>query len=143
MIGARRWFSNPPGASDQGRGAGGIEAFMPPYGAAKPGQVKQCFKLRRPQLRGGKAAATRPETSLIENRSVNAMTKKLDFDYDWLVIGSGLGGSVSALRLSEKGYRAGVLECGRRVDDPDFAVKTSDAKNYQWMPMLGMKGCSV
>jgi len=35
-----------------------------------------------------------------------------DFDFDWLVIGSGFGGSVSALRLSEKGHRVGVLECG-------------------------------
>ena len=36
------------------------------------------------------------------------------FDFDWLVIGSGFGGSESALRLSEKGYSVGVLECGRR-----------------------------
>src|SRR5947208_2737051 len=39
------------------------------------------------------------------------------YDYDWLVIGSGFGGSVSALRLSEKGYSVGVLECGRRFAD--------------------------
>jgi cholesterol oxidase len=43
------------------------------------------------------------------------------FDYDWLIIGSGFGGSVSALRLSEKGYRVGVLECGRRYEDEDYA----------------------
>jgi len=43
------------------------------------------------------------------------------YDYDWLVIGSGFGGSVSALRLAEKGYRVGVLECGRRYRDQDFA----------------------
>ena len=36
------------------------------------------------------------------------------FDYDWLIVGSGFGGSVSALRLAEKGYSVGVLECGRR-----------------------------
>ena len=42
------------------------------------------------------------------------------FDYDWLVIGSGFGGSVSALRLAEKGYSVGVLECGRRFADDDF-----------------------
>jgi cholesterol oxidase len=42
-------------------------------------------------------------------------------DFDWLVIGSGFGGSVAALRLSEKGYRVGVLECGRRYKDADFA----------------------
>jgi cholesterol oxidase len=34
------------------------------------------------------------------------------FDYDWLIVGSGFGGSVSALRLAEKGYKVGVLECG-------------------------------
>src|SRR5215831_15183095 len=39
-------------------------------------------------------------------------------DYDVLVIGSGFGGSVAALRLTEKGYRVGVLEAGRRFDDP-------------------------
>ena len=38
-------------------------------------------------------------------------------DFDWLVIGSGFGGSVSALRLAEKGYRVGVLEAGRRYRD--------------------------
>ena len=45
-------------------------------------------------------------------------------DYDVLVIGSGFGGSVTALRLTEKGYRVGVLEAGRRFADEDFA-KTS------------------
>src|SRR5215217_7746389 len=44
-------------------------------------------------------------------------------DFDWLVIGSGFGGSVSALRLCEKGYSVGVLECGRRrfYEDPQWA----------------------
>ena len=41
-----------------------------------------------------------------------------DLDYDVLVIGSGFGGSVAALRLTAKGYRAGVLEAGRRSGDP-------------------------
>jgi hypothetical protein len=43
---------------------------------------------------------------------------------DWLVIGSGFGGSVSALRLAEKGYTVGVLEAGRRFRDEDFAKTT-------------------
>jgi cholesterol oxidase len=62
------------------------------------------------------------------------------FDYDWLVIGSGFGGSVSALRLAEKGHRVGILECGSRFEDDDFAAKTSDARRYYWMPLIGMKG---
>ena len=44
--------------------------------------------------------------------------------YDVVVVGSGFGGSVTALRLTEKGYRVGVLEAGRRFRDDDFA-KTS------------------
>ena len=42
-------------------------------------------------------------------------------DYDWIVVGSGFGGSVSALRLAEKGYSVAVLECGSRFRDEDFA----------------------
>jgi len=62
------------------------------------------------------------------------------FDYDWLVVGSGFGGSVSALRLSEKGYRVGVLECGRRYRDEDFARSTWDLKRFLWAPALGLRG---
>jgi cholesterol oxidase len=63
-----------------------------------------------------------------------------DFDYDWLVIGSGFGGSVSALRLSQKGHRVGVLECGRRFADHEFPKSTGDIRRYFWRPRLGMKG---
>jgi cholesterol oxidase len=62
------------------------------------------------------------------------------YDYDWLVIGSGFGGSVSALRLSEKGHRVGVLECGRRFADHEFPESTADVRRYSWRPHLGMKG---
>jgi cholesterol oxidase len=65
---------------------------------------------------------------------------KQDFDFDWLVIGSGFGGSVSALRLSEKGHSVGVLECGRRFADHEFAKNTGDLRRYTWRPKLGMKG---
>jgi cholesterol oxidase len=63
-----------------------------------------------------------------------------DFDFDWLIIGSGFGGSVSALRLSEKGHSVGVLECGRRFADHELPSSTADLKRYFWNPMLGMKG---
>jgi cholesterol oxidase len=62
------------------------------------------------------------------------------YDFDWLVIGSGFGGSVSSLRLSEKGYSVGVLECGRRYADHELPSSTADLKRYFWNPMVGMKG---
>jgi cholesterol oxidase len=62
------------------------------------------------------------------------------YDYDWIVIGSGFGGSVSALRLAEKGYRVGVIECGRRYRDEDFAESAWNLRRYFWMPRLGLRG---
>lgn len=63
-----------------------------------------------------------------------------DFDYDWLIVGSGFGGSVSALRLSEKGYRVGVLECGRRFKDEDYAESAWNLRRFLWAPFLGLRG---
>jgi cholesterol oxidase len=63
-----------------------------------------------------------------------------DYDFDWLVIGSGFGGSVSALRLSEKGHSVGVLECGRRFADSELPSSTGDLRRYFWNPRFGMKG---
>jgi len=60
--------------------------------------------------------------------------------YDVLVIGSGFGGSVSALRLTEKGYRVGVLEAGRRFNDEDFAVTSWRVKDFLFAPALGLYG---
>jgi cholesterol oxidase len=62
------------------------------------------------------------------------------YDYDWIVIGSGFGGSVAALRLAEKGYSVCVLECGRRFADEDFAKTTWQSRRYFWSPRLGMRG---
>jgi cholesterol oxidase len=62
------------------------------------------------------------------------------YDYDWVVVGSGFGGSVSALRLSEKGYKVAVLECGRRFEDKDFPKSTWDLRRYFWAPRLGLRG---
>ena len=62
------------------------------------------------------------------------------FDYDYLIIGSGFGGSVPALRLSEKGYRVGVMETGRRFEDKDYARSAWDVRNYLWAPLLGCRG---
>lgn len=60
--------------------------------------------------------------------------------YDFIVIGSGFGGSVSALRLSEKGYRVLVIEKGRRFSREDFPENNSDFKRWYWMPSIGATG---
>ncbi|MFS3127988.1 FAD-dependent oxidoreductase [Nocardioides sp. Bht2] len=60
--------------------------------------------------------------------------------YDVLIIGSGFGGSVSALRLTEKGYRVGVLEAGRRFADDELPTSSWKARDYLWAPALGCKG---
>ncbi|MGH3736910.1 MAG: GMC oxidoreductase [Micromonosporaceae bacterium] len=64
----------------------------------------------------------------------------MSFDYDVLVIGSGFGGSVTALRLTEKGYRVGVLESGRRWDAGDLPRSNWNLRKSLWMPRLGLTG---
>jgi len=73
-----------------------------------------------------------------------------DLDYDVVVIGSGFGGSVAALRLAEKGYRVAVLEAGRRFDIPSGDAprtrhqalpRTSwHTRRYLWAPAIGLTG---
>ncbi|QNE75515.1 FAD-binding protein [Streptomyces finlayi] len=62
------------------------------------------------------------------------------FDYDVLIVGSGFGGAVSALRLTEKGYRVGVLEAGRRFTPATLPKNSWDIKNFLWAPALGLFG---
>jgi cholesterol oxidase len=61
-------------------------------------------------------------------------------DYDVVVIGSGFGGSVAALRLTEKGYRVAVLEAGRRFADDEFAETSWDLRRFLWAPRMGCFG---
>ncbi len=61
-------------------------------------------------------------------------------DFDVLVIGSGFGGSVSALRLTEKGYRVAVLEAGRRFEDKDFPKTSWRLSRFLFFPRLGLRG---
>ncbi|MGL5830501.1 MAG: NAD(P)-binding protein, partial [Angustibacter sp.] len=57
-------------------------------------------------------------------------------DTDVLVVGSGFGGSVAALRLVEKGYRVRVYESGRRFADEDFAKSSWNLARFLWLPRL-------
>ena len=62
------------------------------------------------------------------------------FDYDVLVVGSGFGGSVTALRLTEKGYRVGVLEAGARFEDHDLPETSFEVSKYLFRPEVGCYG---
>jgi cholesterol oxidase len=60
--------------------------------------------------------------------------------YDYVIIGSGFGGSVSAMRLTEKGYSVLVLEKGKRFKDTDFATSNWQYWKYVWMPAIRAHG---
>lgn len=63
-----------------------------------------------------------------------------NFDFDVLVVGSGFGGSVTALRATEKGYRVGVLEAGRRFDTSTLPTSSWQLRRFLWAPGLGLRG---
>ncbi|UCH28485.1 MAG: GMC family oxidoreductase [Myxococcales bacterium] len=64
-------------------------------------------------------------------------------DYDVIIIGSGFGGSVPALRLTEKGYRVAVLEQGRRVTPDDMRAADRSLRKLVWLPQIGFRGFFV
>ena len=65
------------------------------------------------------------------------MTEKV---YDYIIIGSGFGGSVSAMRLTEKGYSVLVIERGKRFNDEDFPKSNWNLPKFLWLPKLRLHG---
>lgn len=63
-----------------------------------------------------------------------------NLDFDVLVIGSGFGGAVAALRLTEKGYRVGILEAGRRFRDDELPQTSWRLRDFLWAPQIGCTG---
>ena len=61
-------------------------------------------------------------------------------DFDVVVIGSGFGGSVAALRLTEKNYKVAILEAGKRFKDEDFPKTSWRLRKFLFMPRLGLNG---
>ena len=64
----------------------------------------------------------------------------MTFNYDYIIIGSGFGGSVSALRLAEKGYRVCVVERGKRWANSDYAKTNWQLWKWLWAPNLLCSG---
>ena len=63
-----------------------------------------------------------------------------NLDYDYVIIGSGFGGSVSALRLSEKGYKVLVIEKGKWFHEKDYPKTNWNLKKWLWLPQAGLQG---
>ncbi len=79
---------------------------------------------------GATATSARDDAAMDRNR----------FDVDVAVVGSGFGGSVTALRATEKGYRVAVLEAGRRFDTTTLPKSSWQLRRFLWAPKLGLRG---
>lgn len=64
----------------------------------------------------------------------------MNLDYDYIIIGSGFGGSVSALRLSEKGYKVLIIEKGKWFSSNDFPKTNWNLKRWLWEPKFNLRG---
>jgi len=83
---------------------------------------------------------TARNSQLSDGKFVVRNNNESDFDFDFIVIGSGFGGSVSALRLAEKGYKVAVMEMGRRWTPDNLPHSSWSIHRWIWRPNLGLRG---
>lgn len=62
------------------------------------------------------------------------------YDFDYIVVGSGFGGSVSAMRLAQKGYNVGIIEAGKRWHADEYPKSNWTLRKYLWLPSIGFYG---
>ena len=79
-------------------------------------------------------------TTCLSKGTCESRAASAESDYDYIVIGSGFGGSVSALRLAEKGYRVLVLEKGKRWKKAEFPSSNWRLHRWLWKPCIGLAG---
>jgi cholesterol oxidase len=75
-----------------------------------------------------------------EKQKNSEPSKNWDFEFDYLVVGSGFGGSVAAMRLAQKGYTVGIVEAGRPWNADEFTRRNWNLRKFLWMPALGLYG---
>ena len=109
-----------------------------PYGRVSAHDRRKEHRMSPTRSQRGNGATSDSEA----NGSVGVArgTPDRPYDYDWIVIGSGFGGAVSALRLAEKGYRVAVIEQGRRFQDHELPDSTRDLRDFLWAPQSGARG---
>ena len=107
---------------------------------AKSNKAKQKGEHRSGKLRAGSLRGHNSSHGDASEPGDAQAASGIAYNYDAIVVGSGFGGSVSAMRLSQKGYTVGIFESGKRWANKDYPKTNWTLRKYLWMPHLGFYG---